>query len=417
MDRSILHVDLNNCYASIEMLYDPSLRGKPLVVGGDEEMRHGIVLAKNYEAKAYGITTGESLMEARQKCPDLKVVPPHYDLYWRMCMAARKIYLSYTDQVEPFGIDEAWCDVTGSKSIFGSPVKIANEIRERVRDELGLTVSVGVSFNKVLAKLGSDMKKPDATTLLTRKNFRDKISPLPASDLLYVGRATSAKLAKYGIKTIGDMMQQPVEFYRHHFGKVGDYLYGYVNGMESSPVAKYGTTVPVKGIGNGITAPRDLIDHDDAAVVFYVLAESVCERLREQGLLCKTVQIIARDSALITYQRQKTLDTPTALSSVVRKAAMELLEDSVASTRKIRGLTVQVTNLIPASGYCQQFSLFDNQKNEQNKIALEKTVDSLRKRFGRGIIQRGIVMSKPDIGSFDPRQHTIHPVGFLKGGN
>lgn len=415
MDRSILHADINNCYASIETLYHPELRDKPLVVGGDEERRHGIVLAKNYPAKAYGITTGESLLEARMKCPDLVVVPPDFDLYWRMCMAVRNIFLSYTDQVEPFGIDEAFLDITGSLHLFGSAESVANEIRTRVREELGLTVSVGVSFNKVLAKLGSDMKKPDATTTLHRHDFREKIAPLPASDLLYVGRATSSKLAKYGIRTIGDMMKYDLEFYQYRFGKIGEYLYGYVHGMESSPVAKYGDTTPVKGIGNGITAPRDLLDLEDAAVVFYTLAESVCERLREQGLLCRTVQISVRDSSLISYQRQITLDNPTALSGVICKTALQLFDASVCSTRKIRGLGIHVTNLLPASGYYQQFSLFEEDSNEQNKILLERTVDRLRQRFGRGIIYRGIVLSKPDIGCFDPRQHTIHPIGFLKG--
>ena len=408
-------MDLNTCYASIEALYRPELRDKPLVVGGDEEMRHGIVLAKNYQAKAFGITTGESLLEARMKCPGLIVVPPNFDLYWRMCMAARKIYLSYTDQVEPFGIDEAWLDVTGSLHLFGSAESIANEIRQRIRDDLGLTVSVGVSFNKVLAKLGSDMKKPDATTTLYRNEFREKIMSLPASDLLYVGRATAAKLAKYGIRTIGDMLKYDLEFYQYRFGKVGGYLYGYIHGMESSPVAKYGDTVPVKGVGNGITAPRDLMDLDDAAVVFYTLAESVCERLREQGLLCRTVQISVRDSSLISYQRQTTLEKPTAISGAICRTALQLFDESVCSGRKIRGLGIHVTNLVPASGYHQQFSLFEDDTREQNQIVLERAIDNLRQRFGRGIIQRGIVLTKPDIGCFDPRQHTIHPIGFLNG--
>lgn len=416
MDRAILHIDLNNCYASIEALYDPKLRGIPLVVGGDEERRHGIVLAKNYEAKAYDIKTGETLLEARQKCPDLTVVPPHYDLYWKMCMRARAIYQEYTSQVEPFGIDEAWVDVTGSRNLFGSGEHIAEEIRQRVKDELGLTVSIGVSFNKVFAKLGSDMKKPDAVTVITRDNFREKISPLPASDLLYVGKATTAKLARLGVRTIGDMMRVPLDIYEHKFGKIGGYLWSYVHGLESSPVSCVGDTVPVKGIGNGITAPRDLINHDDFAVVYYVLAESVCERLREQGFLCRTVQVMVRDSAFITYQKQQTLEHPTCLSSVVCRTALELTDQCVPSTRHLRSLTIHATNLVPSSGYQQQFSLFEDDVREQSRIALERTVDDLRRRFGRGIIKRGIVLDK-DIGDFDPRQHIIHPIGFLNGKN
>lgn len=416
MDRAILHADLNNCYSSIETLYHPELRDKPLVVGGDEEMRHGIVLAKNYIAKGYGITTGETLWEARQKCPDLVVSPPHFDLYWRICMRARAIYQSYTDQVEPFGIDEAFMDVTGSQHLYGSAESIAHEIRERMKSELGLTISVGVSFNKVLAKLGSDMKKPDAVTTLNRSDFREKIAHLPAGDLLYVGPKTAAKLAKYGIYTIGDMMRTPLEFYTRQFGKVGGYLYGYANGMESSPVARIGESVPVKGIGNGITAPRDLTSREDAKVVLYVLAESICERLREQGLMCRTVQVSVRDSELFSYQKQMTFTNPTILSDVVCEAALSLLDTIRVPSRKIRGLTIHTTNLIPASGYHQQMSLFEDAGDDVRMVALERTIDDLRRRFGRKAVQRGVVLAKPDIGSFDPREHTIHPIGFLRGG-
>ena len=221
LNRTILHSDMNNFYASVECLYNPKLRGKPLAVGGDAEARHGIILAKNYEAKRFGVQTGEALWQAKQKCRELIIVEPHYDKYIRFSQMAREIYGEYTDQVESFGLDECWLDVTGSEKLFGTGRQIADQIRERIKFELGITASVGVSFNKVFAKLGSDMKKPDATTVIPPDSFREKVWPLPVNELLYVGRATHRKLHTYGVNTIGDLAKADVNFLKLVFGKVG----------------------------------------------------------------------------------------------------------------------------------------------------------------------------------------------------
>lgn len=203
MDRVVLHSDMNNCYASIELLHRPELRGKPLAVGGDPEARHGIVLAKDEIAKKSGVKTGMALWQARQVCPDIVFVPPRMDLYLRFSRLAHEIYAEYTDQQEAFGVDESWLDVTGSCTLKGDGMAIAQDISRRIKRELGITVSIGVSWNKIFAKLGSDYKKPDAITRFGRDNYKELIYPLPASDLLYVGSKTEAKLAKYGIRTIG----------------------------------------------------------------------------------------------------------------------------------------------------------------------------------------------------------------------
>lgn len=250
MERVILHSDLNNFYASVECLDNTTLRGKPVAVCGDPELRHGIVLAKSYEAKAFGVATGQAIWEAKQRCPDLMVVPPRYDRYIELSQSVRALYVQYTDQVEPFGLDESWLDVGGSVGLFGDGKHIADEIRLRVRHEIGLTVSVGVSFNKVFAKLGSDLKKPDATTVISRENFRELAWSQPVSDLLYVGPATTKKLGRYGIRTIGDLARTDPAFPHAILGKVGVMLWRFANGLDSSGVATYYAMPPIKSIGN-----------------------------------------------------------------------------------------------------------------------------------------------------------------------
>ena len=266
MDPIILHSDMNNFYASVEILYDPSLNGRPVAVAGDEEARHGIVLAKNDLAKQFGIRTGQVLWEARQQCPELICVPAHYERYLHFSALARDIYISYTDQVEAFGLDECWLDVTGSVGLFGDGVTIANDIRARIRRELGLTVSVGVSYNKVFAKLGSDMKKPDATSVITPDNFRETAWRLPVSDLLYVGPATTRKLAQFGIHTIGALAQADQGFLYSLLGKNGIMLHRFANGQDHSGVRRYYAVPPMKSIGNSTTAPRDLVSEDDVKI-------------------------------------------------------------------------------------------------------------------------------------------------------
>lgn len=315
-DRVILHSDINSCYASIELLHHPELRGKPLAVGGDPEARHGIVLTADYVAKKHGVKTGMALWQARQVCPDITFVPPRMDLYLRFSKMAHEIYGEYTDLQEPYGIDESWLDVTASASIKGDGYKIAHEISNRMKSELGITVSVGVSFNKIFAKLGSDYKKPDAITTMYKDEFQTKAWNLPASDLLYVGRSTDSKLRKMGIRTIGDIARADEKWLNSYLGKMGSILWAFANGYDTSPVRKENTIAPVKSIGNSTTTPRDLENDDDVKIVLYVLAESVAARLRENGFRCRTVEISIRDNELYSYTTLKSFSRSGIVSFV-----------------------------------------------------------------------------------------------------
>lgn len=309
-ERVILHSDLNNFYASVECLYNPSLRGKPLAVLGDPEARHGIVLAKNYEAKHFDVKTGDPMWMAKQKCPNIVFVPPNYDLYMKHSKIAREIYSEYTDQVESFGLDECWLDVTGTTHLFGEGKEIADKIRERMKFELGVSVSVGVSYNKIFAKLGSDMKKPDATTIIEKNHFKEVVWKLPVQDLLYVGRATHKKLKRKGINTIGDLANTNPENLRFWLGKMGVVLWQFANGLDTSPVSNIGAKSMIKTVGNSTTAPRDLITDEDIKITLMLLAESVSARLREYNFICHTVQIGIRDNELNWFERQAKLDIP-----------------------------------------------------------------------------------------------------------
>lgn len=295
-DRTILHSDINCCYASIEHLHHPELAGKPIAVGGDPQARHGIVLTADYLAKKYGVKTGMALWQAKQLCPEIIFVSPRMDLYLRFSRMAHEIYGEYTDLQEAYGIDESWLDITDSVSLRGDGMKVAREISKRMKSELGITVSIGVSFNKIYAKLGSDYKKPDAITTMYREEFKEKAWSLPASDLLYVGRSTSVKLNRLGIKTIGDLARMDEKILHSQLGKMGSILWAFANGYDDSPVKPENTHAPIKSIGNSTTTPRDLLTDQDVRIVLYVLAESVAARLRENGFKCRVVEISVRDT-------------------------------------------------------------------------------------------------------------------------
>lgn len=348
MSRTILHIDLNNYYASVECLYKPELRDKPVVVGGDVEARHGIILAKNNPAKKLGIKTGEAIWQARQKCADLIVLPPNFKKYLRFSRLARGIYADYTDQIEPFGIDEVWADVTGSVKLFGSGEQIADTIRQRMKEELGLTVSIGVSFNKIFAKLGSDIKKPDATTLITKENFRDIVWPLPVGELLYVGRSTRNKLQNRAIATIGDLANRDLKLLRMYLGVWGDTLWCFANGLDDAPVRQTGEETIIKSVGNSTTTHRDLINNDDVKLIIFVLAESVAARLRTHGLKCTTVAISARDKELMSFERQGKLLTPTLVSNDIAQKAYELFMQNYRWNKPIRSIGVRGCDLVTA---------------------------------------------------------------------
>lgn len=403
---------MNNFYASVEILYDPALRGKPVAVAGDEETRHGIVLAKNDIAKRFGIRTGQALWEARQQCPGLVCVPAHYERYLAFSAWARDIYTSYTDQVEPFGLDECWLDVTGSAELFGDGLTIANDIRGRIRRELGLTVSVGVSFNKVFAKLGSDMKKPDATTVITPENYRERAWSLPASDLLYVGPATTRKLNQYGIATIGDLAQADISFLYGLLGKNGVMLHRFANGQDRSGVQRYYAVPPMKSIGNSTTAPRDLVSEDDVKITLMALCESVGARLREQNCLCSVVTLGVRDNRLLSYDRQTRLPRPTANTMDLWEAAMELFRRHHTGGEPVRSLSVKAGGLTPADD-AVQLSLFPEEQKAQRRADIDRVVDKIRSKYGYQSIRRAIVLVDPALDLDAKEEHIIHPIGFL----
>lgn len=413
--RSVLHIDMNACYASIECLYDPSIRNLPVAVGGDVEARHGIILAKNQIAKRYGVKTGEALWQAKQKCPELHIVPPHFDRYLRFSRMAREIYADYTDLVEPFGLDEVWCDVTGTQKLRERGLEaLANEIRERVKFELGITVSVGASWNKIFAKLGSDYKKPDAVTVFTPENYRDKVWPLPAADLLGVGRATERKLASRGIRTIGDIAAAPPSMLRGFLGKWGLILHDFATGCDSSPVARVGDEAVIKSIGNSTTTPRDLCCDEDAGIVYWMLCESVAERMRESGFLCRGVQVHIRDNELASFERQLKLESPTCLASTLHEAAMRLLRENWDWHKPLRSIGVRATDLLPASTPVQ-CSIFEDSERQEKRERLERSVDDLRRRFGHYCVGRAVCVSDPTLRNISPKDdHVIHPVGYFK---
>jgi len=414
VERTILHIDINGCYANIECLHRPEIRDKPVAVGGDVEARHGIILAKNEHAKKFRIKTGEAIWQAKQKCPDLIVIPPHFDLYLRFSRLARAIYSDYSDRVEPFGLDEAWVDVTGNTALTGTGEALAHEIRKRVRFELGITVSIGVSYNKIFAKLGSDYKKPDAVTVFTKENYRDVVWPLPVSDLLYVGRATERKLRYYGIYTIGQLAQTSPRTLHGWFGKVGLILHMFANGEDASPVAHTGDESVIKSIGNSTTTPRDLENEEDAKIICYMLCESVAERMRESGFLARTVQITLRDKDLFSFERQMKLETPTCLASQLHKAAMELLRANYGWQKPLRSIGVRAADLMSA-GSPVQFTMFEDPAKIAKLERLERTVDDIRRRFGHYSIVRAVTTSDKTLTNINPKDdHTIHPVGYFK---
>ena len=316
-DRTVLHVDMNCFYASVEMLHRPQMRHVPMAVGGDPQARQGIVLTANYLAKRQGVKNGMALWQARQVCPAIQFVPPRMDLYLRFSRMAQEIYQEYTDLWEPYGCDEVWMDVSGSCSLMGDGLTIAQNISRRIKSELGLTVSIGVSYNKIFAKLGSDYKKPDAITTMGREEYRTKAWPLPVGDLLYVGKSTERKLQSMGIRTIGELAKMEEKYLQSRFGKMGLVLHSFANGWDDSPVKREHTHAPIKSIGNSTTTPRDLETDEDVKIILYVLAESVAARLRENGFKCHVVEISVRDNALHHFTRQHKIDRPTTITSEI----------------------------------------------------------------------------------------------------
>ena len=420
MERIILHSDMNSFYASVEQAQQPELRGRPVVVAGKEELRHGIVLTKSKEAKAYGIKTADTLWEARRKCPDLVVLPPRYGLYRQYSELARDIYNQYTDLVEPFGLDESWLDITGSVWRRGwDAFEVACEISQRMKDELGVTVSVGVSWNKVFAKFGSDYKKPDAITVIDRANYRDIVWTAPVRELLYVGSATECKLHSSNIRTIGDLAHASDAYLKRRFGKIGFALRTYARGEDDTPVKAYDPEArdvdrTVKSYGNGLTAPHDIVCEADAKALVWLLAESVAQRLREAGVRARTVSIGVRSGIdLSGYGRQTKLRAPTAATIEIAQTAWGLLRanEALDEDHPIRALHVRASGLSSMREPVQLTLLDDGRAHLED---LDLAIDDLRRRYGNTCVVRGAELVDESLAGTDIKaENTVHPVGWF----
>lgn len=404
-DRTILHSDLNSFYASVEIRNNPTLADKPVAVGGDEQARHGIVLAANPLAKQYGIRTAETLWSARRKCPDLVIVPTHFDEYHRFSQAVRQIYLDYTSQIEPMSLDEAFLDVTGSRELFGDGETIAQTIRTRVKEELGLTVSIGVSFNKIFAKLGSDYKKPDAVTIFSRENYQELVWPQPVGNLLYVGKATAAKLAGIGIHTIGELAAADPAALQMLLGRMGPTLHDYANGRDETPVAEYVNREQAKSIGNMITAPRDIRTPADADLVLWPLCENVAHRLRRHGMCAGSVSLYIRDIQLVTHTRQCQITPPTWLARELMEHARGLLARHYKWKLPIRTLGVTAGDLVPADQVSLQLDLDGTAEKRDKFERIERAMDGLKDRYGSAAVRRGTELLDPKLSGFHPHDH------------
>jgi DNA polymerase IV len=389
--RVILHSDLNSFYASVELMLDPKLRGKAVAVCGSTEDRHGIVLAKSELAKKAGVKTGMVNWEAKQLCPGLILVPPQYEQYVKYSKAAREIYHRYTDKVEPFGMDECWLDVTESQRLKGSGIEIAEQIRKIIREELGMTVSIGVSFNKIFAKLGSDMKKPDAITVISEENYKEKVWKLPAGELLYVGRATEKKLASYGVHTIGGIVSIGPQFLQRLLGKNGLQLWAFASGYDTSRVSNIDYESPIKSIGHGITCTADLKNNEEVWRVMLELSQDIGHKLRVHELCARGVQITIKDQGLLYKQYQTQLSSVTQSPMEIALKARSLFEENYNWWNTVRAVTVRAINLVPKS-QPEQLNLFDDYSKRIRQERLEDTIENIRARFGKRAITSAVLM-------------------------
>ena len=413
MERVILHVDANCFYASVECLYHPELRGRPVAVCGDPDARHGIVLTANYPAKGTGVRVGQAIWQARRLCPELVILAPHYDLYLDLSQRMRRMWADYSDRVEPFGLDESWIDLTERGMTLDRGAAIADEIRRRARAELGITVSVGVADNKVFAKLGSDMKKPDGTTLLLPAQMADRVWPLPVNQLLYVGPATYKRLGTLGIRTIGDLARADTKTLERLLGKAGLVLQVFAQGQDRAPVAQAGETAPLKSVSNSVTTPRDIATLEDAKCVYYLLAESVAARMRGQGLKTRCLSVAARDTDLCWHSCQMALPAPTNVTSDIARGVYQLFLSRFAGRLPLRSAGVCCAQLTPESAP-EQLSFDQDVGRRMKQERLDKAVDALRGRYGSEVIRRGVVMLEPEFtSSWGPEEDLLPASPFF----
>ena len=386
-DRIVLHADCNSYFASVESIDHPEWKTVPMAVCGDPESRHGIILAKNEPAKAYHIQTAETIYSAKKKCPDLLLVPAHHEKYKAVCERINAIYESYTDQVERFSIDESFLDVTGSRHLFGSGREIADELRRRVREEIGVTISVGVSFNKTFAKMGSDYKKPDATTVISRENYRELLWPLPIGELLFVGKVGAALLQEHCIMTIGDLAEADPKALALWMGKMGESLQRAARGEDLSPVLPTGYEEQPKSISHNVTFDHDLVDPAEIMAGLALIADQVGTRLRRRKLFASVVQIQIKDTSLKVTNRQKKLEEYTCSTRLIRDTAVELLRENWPAGKPIRMLSVGVAGL--SLDGAQQLSMFSDTAATERARRLDDAVDSIRSKFGKEAVRFG----------------------------
>lgn len=410
--RKILHIDLNSFYASVECLLDESLQGLPVAVSGSVSDRHGVVLAKNQLAKRLGITTGMTVYAAKKLVPDIVIRETHFDLYIKYSRAVKEIFNEYTDYVESFGIDEAWLDITNCRKHGGDAFLIADEIRNRVKNEIGLTVSIGVSFNKVFAKLGSDMKKPDAITVIPYEKYKQLIWKLPVENLLYVGKATKRKLERLTVKTIGDLARIDENVLVQHLGKWGEVLHNYANGKDTTEVKKSLEKDEYKSIGNSLTFCRDLDNDLDVETLIILLSESVCSRMKDYGYkYARTVTLTITNNLLSSVTRMAKLPRPTNLTNMVAKLAFELFKNNFDWSTKVRGLGVSVSDFTNM----EQLEFGDSLEKDTKQENLENTIETLRQRFGNSAIKRAVVLRDEKFAELDIREsHSLNSLSKKK---
>ncbi len=392
-NRVILHSDLNAFYASVEIRNNPTLKGKPVVVCGNQSERRGIVLAKSEEAKRFGIKTGMANFEARKLCQDLIEVAPHYSEYKKYSKQVKEIYMRYSDLVESFGLDECWVDVSGCYGLFGDGVDISKRIKDEIKNETGLTVSIGVSFNKVFAKLGSDLKKPDAITEISKQNYKQKVFPLDVSELLYVGPATTKKFKRWGIHTIGDLANTSPQLLKQLLGVNGVMLWRFANGQDDARVMPSWFKPVPKSIGHGSTCPKDILDNVEAFRVIEELAQDIGHKLLKNQLCAKAVQLSVKNNQFFTVQFQAPLDYETQSATIVAKKAMELLQSKYCWNAPIRAITVRVIDLV-SDREPKQLSLFDDFERYQKQERLDKAVDNMREKYGKKSVVKAAVLKE-----------------------
>lgn len=412
MDKVILHSDLNNFYASVESVNHPEYKDIPIAVCGNPKNRHGIVLAKNNLAKKYGVKTGEPIWESLLKCRNLVIVPPHFDQYSYYSKLIRDIYYEFTDRIETFGLDECWLDVTGSQKLFGNGQSIANKIRETVKERTGLTVSIGVSFSKVFAKLGSDMKKPDATTIISRDNYKNLVWPLPVSEMLFIGKNTTEKLKSLNIFTIGDLANYNPTLLKKKFGVIGIKMHNDANGIEEGEILKFNQTTPIKSVGNGMTTKRDIQSNEDARTVIYYLSETVATRLREYGYMANGIGVTFRSNDLNSFTRQKILHHPTISADEISKACYQCFIENYDFNKNlpIRTLTISTFDLISLNDSLQS-NIFNDTIKEQKKFG--NSLDSIRKKFGDSAVTKAAFIDNTLLGTTEKEDDDILP--FQRG--